>query len=864
MRKTLLFLMLLSVKLTFGQVSDDFTDGNFTSNPPWLGSQNSFFVNNFKQLQSKLSTTAQTVTLATANALALNVKWEFSVQLNFDPAPTNQARIYLIADQQELNGPLNGYFIQIGETGNTDSYDLYRQNGTTISKIIDGPPKTRANANSLLARLRVTRNELGKWELYTDITGGKNYVLEGTVTDLTFTNTKWFGVYCRYTATRSDGFIFDDFSVDELSPDVTAPTLLSIKTIDEFTIEATFSEGLSPVSALVNSNYELTKLGNPLTVLATALPNVYRLIFATALSSGAYTLTVNNVTDVKGNKIGANDSANLFYVKPYLAKKGDVAINEIFADPFPQVGLPNAEFVELWNTTNEYILLKGWKYEDLTSTYTFNNDTLKPKELVILAANADVGLFSIYGKTIGLSTWPSLNNDKDVLKLSNGTGTAIDEVAYTIDWYKDELKKQGGYSLELLDPNNSCTGIQNWQASNSVTGGTPGQQNTVYQHQLNAVAPKLLQASIVDEVTIRLTFSKSIDGAVAAMVSNYNINNGIGSPITASPQGPVFTTVELKFANPLVRGVENVITVSNLSDCAGNVIDPNANTAKIFKAKAIQKGDILISEILVNPKNGGVDFIEVYNYTDHVLDLKELKLANADIANAKVVSNLSQYIQPKTHWVLTTNPALIKQQYHVDFPNQFVQLNSFPTYNNDKGTVILLNENGVIDQLDYHEDMHLALLRNADGVSLERVSYVKPTAEIGNFKSAAAALGFATPTYRNSQEEDPNLAKNKVSLVNKTFSPDGDGFEDLLQIDYQFVHNGQLANVNIYSDQGILIRKLARNTSIATAGNFIWDGTNDKGQQSKVGIYVVKFDAFALNGKMESFKQTCVLAAKLN
>ncbi|KQC02705.1 lamin tail domain-containing protein [Pedobacter sp. Hv1] len=864
MRKTLLFLMLLSVKLTFGQVSDDFTDGNFTTNPTWLGNQTSFKINNSKQLQSGLSANAQTVTLATANAMALNVKWEFGVQMNFDPTATNQTRIYLIADQQDLNGPLNGYFIQIGESGGTDSYDLYRQTGTTVVKIIDGPPKTRANVNTLLARVKVTRNELGKWEIYTDITGGRNYVLDGTTVDLSFTTTNWFGVYCRYTATRSDGFIFDDFKVEELMPDMIAPSLLSIKVVDEFTVEALFSEGLTSTTALINTNYELSKIGNPTNVVLTNLPNVYKLTFATALSSGDYTLTVNKVTDLKGNEIGTNNKASIFYVKPYLAQKGDIVINEIFADPSPQIGLPNAEFVELWNTTDAYILLNGWKYEDLTSTYTFTSDTLKPKAYLILTANADASAFKGYGKTIGLSTWPSLNNDKDVLKLTSSTGTLIDEVAYNIDWYKDEVKKQGGYSLELIDPNNACKGIQNWGASTSLSGGTPGQQNASYQSQLGTTAPKLLLANIIDDLTIQLEFSKYIDAATAAMVSNYNINNGIGFPVTALPMSPAFTTVELKLASPLVRGIQNVITVNNLSDCAGNLIDPLANTAQIFKAKTILKGDILISEVLVNPKNGGVDFVEVYNQTDHVLDLKELKLSNLELNGSKIISSQSLYMPAKTHWVLTTNPTLIKQNYKADFPNQFVEMNSFPAYNNDKGTVVLLGENGIIDQLDYHEGMHLPLLKNADGVSLERVSYAKPTQEIGNFKSAAAAVGFATPSYRNSQEEDPNLVQNKVNLASKTFSPDGDGFEDLLQINYQFVKNGHLATVNIYTDRGILIRKLERNTSIATAGNFTWDGMDDNGQKSKVGIYVVKFDAFALNGKMESFKQVCVLAAKLN
>jgi hypothetical protein len=599
MRKTLLFLMLLSVKLTFGQVSDDFSDGNLTVNPSWSGYVSQFTINNSKQLQSKFSSNNQTVSLSVPTILALNTKWDFSIQLNFDPSTSNQARIYLISDVADLDGPLNGYFIQVGESGSADSYDLYKQNGTIVTKIIDGPARNRVDANLLVANIRVIRNDLGKWELYTDNTGGNNYTLEGSVIDLTFISTDWFGISCKYTSTRSDGFIFDNFNVQELSPDVTSPAIVSAKVIDDYTIEATFSERLDLASASQNNNYNLLKTGNPLAISATTLPYIFKLTYGSILQSGEYKLTVNGIKDLSGNLIGAKNEVSFFYVKPYQLKVGDV----------------------------------------------------------------------------------------------------------------------------------------------------------------------------------------------------------------------------------------------------------------------------LISEILVNPKTGGVDFIEIYNNSNQILDLTELQLANVDAngvpANIKPVTGSSVFMFPKSYWVLTSNPDVIRQNYEAKFSNQFIKMNSFPAYNNDKGSVILLGRNGVLEQFNYSEKMHIALLQNADGVALERVSFTKQANESGNFKSAAMSVGFATPTYQNSQEELVAI-KNNMSLNSKTFSPDGDGFEDLLQIDYQFVNNGYLANVDIYTDRGVLVRKLQRNTSIATAGNFSWDGLNDGGQQSKIGIYIVKFNAFALNGKTESFKQACVLAAKLN
>lgn len=866
MRKTLLFLLLLSVKLTFGQFRDNFSDGNFTANPLWSGQTSLFNINANKQLNSSLSAVAQTISLSTANNLALNVRWDFSVQLNFDPSATNLTRIYLISDQADLKGNLNGYFIQIGESGSTDSYDLYKQTGNSVSKIIDGKAKNRVNINFLSTKLRVTRDDLGKWEVYTSLDEGANYTLEGSVIDKTFTSTNWFGVYCKYTATRSNGFVFDDFNIEELVTDVTPPHLLSIKVIDGFNLEATFSEALAVHSALILSNYLLKEANeNPASISATATPNVFKLSFPRPFKSGNYTLIVNGINDLKGNST-VNTEASVFYIEPYIALKGDLVINEIFADPSPQIGLPAVEFVELWNTTDQYIVLNGWKYKDLTSIYTFLADTVRPNEYVILCAAADVNLFKAYGKTIGLSPWPTLNNDQDKLSLIDFQGIIMDEVFYADSWHKDLLKRQGGYSLELIDPKNKCLGIQNWQASNHSSGGTPGKENSVYRLQINLTAPKILSTSIVDETTIRIEFSKSIDSLSGAIADNYNLNNGMGRPLSVIPQFPDFMSVLLKLGAPITKGQEYLLTVNDIVDCAGNLIDPKENTVKLFMSKEIGKNDILISEVLVNPKQGGVDFIEIYNPTDHALDLSTLKVANIDasgnMANIKNITASITYIPSKAFWVLSSDNEIIKQHYEVKNQTHFTKVTSLPPFNNDKGTVILLGVQGVIDRFDYHEKMHFPLLKIVKGVSLERISFLRPTNEKDNFKSAAQASGFATPTYTNSQEESAGIT-NEVWLSNKAFSPDGDGFEDVLQLNYQFSGHDYLANVTIYNDKGLPVKKMLKNNSIPKTGYLIWDGLNEAGSLSKVGIYVIKFEVFTLNGKMQHFEKVCVLATKL-
>ena len=241
-------------------------------------------------------------------------------------------------------------------------------------------------------------------------------------------------------------------------------------------------------------------------------------------------------------------------------------------------------------------------------------------------------------------------------------------------------------------------------------------------------------------------------------------------------------------------------------------------------------------------------------------------MANVDVtgnlASIKNVSTSNLYVLPQSYWVLSTNTENLKANYYAENPNNFVQLLSLPTYNNDKGTVVLLSNNQVLDRFDYNEKMHIALLQNPDGVSLERVSFTKSSNEIGNFKSAAASVGYATPTYKNSQQMGDD--ETYVNLVSKTFSPDGDGFEDFLLLDYKMGENANLATINIFTDKGKLVRKLLKNETIGTVGQLTWDGLNDGGGKCNVGIYVIVFESFDLNGNIKKFKNTCVLATKLN
>lgn len=863
MRKCLLFLLLLYSKTLFSQANDNFGSGNFSG---WQGDHPAFFINPAQQLQTKAANEAQTVSLSIPNTLSGNIEWEFYVQLDFDPSSQNQLRIYLISDKEDLKGPLNGYFVQIGESGNTDSYDLYLQNGTTVTKIIDGPAKSRIGTG-IKARIRASRDASGNWELQTAIDNETVFATEGMVNDNTFAASQHFGFWCKYTKTNSGRFIFDDVLIESTAPaDDEPPKVITAAIIDSLTLKISFSEPLEDLSAKATFSYSLNNnYGNPEAVHPTDDAAVYLLKFNKTFETGNYVLMVNDVKDLNGNSIAANSTIPFPYKKPYTAKKGDLIINEIFADPSPQIDLPGLEFIELYNASSETLYLKEWKYSDASNTAVLPADSILSGEHLILSAKADTNEFKTYGRVLGISPWPSLNNAADKLTLISPENAVIDAVYYTDKWYKDTEKKAGGWTLERISAKGFCSGIQNWTASEDISGGTPGRQNSVSTKE-NDEPLKLLSASLKDSITVVLKFNRPADSLSAASAQNYSINNGVGIPLSALPMGPFFNHIELTFAQKLGRGKSYQAKAENLSDCAGILIK-DSNTAQFFYPDKINKGDILISEVLFNPRSGGSDFVEIYNYSDKILDLSELSIAGMrgdSLVNSYKISAEQLLFQPKEYLVLSADPENIQKEYYTENPDGFIKMIKFPAYNNDAGTIVLLSDNTRIDQFNYVENMHFPLIKDPKGVSLERSSFSVKTNEPGNFRSAAASAGFATPGYKNSQYIEAVSGTEELQLASETFSPDNDGFEDALQVLYHFKEPGLTANVSIYNNRGTLIRRLVRNQTLSSEGTFIWDGLTDFSEKASVGIYFIYCEVFNTKGQVKKFRKTCVLAAKFN
>jgi hypothetical protein len=546
----------------------------------------------------------------------------------------------------------------------------------------------------------------------------------------------------------------------------------------------------------------------------------------------------------------------------------DVVIDEIMADPTPQISLPSNEWIELKNVSANPVNLQNWRIGDATGlSGPMPNFVLQPDSFVIVCTGSVVAAMQVYGRVVSVISFPSLDNDGDQLYLKSNTGLTIHAVSYSLSWYQNAVKSDGGWTLEMIDTKNPCSGINNWKASIDARGGSPGIKNSVDAVNNDQSSPSIKNAYTSDNLNIVIVFDEPVDSLKGATVANYSIDGGL-SIQSATSISPLFDKVQLRLTTAMQANIVYTITVSNVTDCKNNSIGTK-NKTKIGLPVDAAVMEMVINEILFNPKSGASDYVEFYNRSNKIFDANKLYIANRNSSGAinspKLISIIPYYIFPGDYLVVTEDAVNLPLNYMVQNPDAVFVVSSMPSFPDDKGDVILLNLQGaVVDEVKYLDDWQFALIANPDGVSLERIDPDGTSQEATNWHSAASTAGYGTPTYKNSQYKLLQSINASVEVTPKVFSPDNDGRDDIATIQYKTTEPGYVANITIYDANGRPVRNLVKNATLGLQGYWVWDGLDDKKLKLPVGTYIVFTEIFNLNGKKEIFKNVVVLARQLN
>ena len=573
-------------------------------------------------------------------------------------------------------------------------------------------------------------------------------------------------------------------------------------------------------------------------------------------------IKIKEVLDLSGNALDEIEQPFVLYSPmPF-----DIIINEIMADPSPAVGLPEVEWIEIKNISSFDINIAGWRVAKTAGkSGPLPNYMLPPDSFLILCSTGSMATLLPFAKTKSVTSFPSLTNTGELIYLLSPNDHVIHTVNYSENWYQNELKKLGGWSLEMIDSHNPCSGQVNWNASIDEKGGSPGKENSIQQINPDNHSPSLLRAFAKDSITVVAYFDEPLDSTNAATPQRYVLSDGIGQPSFVELIPPSFDKALLHLNSPLTNNKIYTLLINNVSDCVNNNIGNN-NVVRVGMEQPAEILDLVVNELLFNPSPVCNDYVELYNRSKRIINLKKIFVANENTEG--IIDNITRLIDedyllfPGDYIVLTENASLVKNNYAVLNPSSILEV-SLPSFNDDEGNVILLNEDGSqIDKLSYNEDWHFSLLNNKEGVSLERIDYNAETQNKENWHSASGGAGYGTPTYKNTQYTGESNSSDELLVQPKVFSPDNDGTDDFVSIYYTFSGPGYVVNMVVYDAAGRAVRNLQKNTLCGMKGIFRWDGLGENFQKLQEGLYILYTEVFNLEGKIKHFKNVIVLGKK--
>jgi hypothetical protein len=788
-------------------------------------------------------------------------KWSFKIKHGYDPSASNNWGVFLISDDEPLSmipgGKVNGFVIGVNLTGNDDTLRLWKIKNGTLSIVLNTGINWERNIGSKSpATVSVERSQTGLWKTGVFSSAG-TIINTATGIDIELFNAEWFGVYYKYTSTCDRLLWVDDISIDGVYYEDKMPPEI-IKCINDTYYSVVLTLNEEPAAGFfMASDFSWNGISQTARDAIKISPVSVRLLFDKRfINKTENNIIISSLCDRKGN---CNNNVSVSFT-PVWAEPGDVVISEIMADPVPAVSLPEREYLEILNRTDFQFNLKNWKLTSETSDAVFPETIIKPGERLIICQMQDTSLFTKYGRVTGVKSFPALTDAGRTIILSDSLGSLIHGVDYSSTWYGDDLKKDGGWSLEMIDPEFPFFSDGNWSASVSKFGGTPGSPNSVNRSNPDLTFKGIINAFPGDSSYLIVSFPEPVKN-LAESVNGIKIDDNDIQSVHVSD--PLMKEFVIKPFNPFIRHQQYSLKIpGTVTDFAGNF--PEVGNFVFGMPEKTVKSDIVFNEILFNPLPGDADYIELYNSSEKIIDASELLLVSVNemgnYSSTITLSSVNRVILPGSFYVITTDRKALLNRYFSSCEKNIFQVSQLPSMPDDKGHLILFNrELELIDEVSYNEKMHYSLLSGHEGISLEKIRPSVLSSDPANWHSASETAGWGTPGAPNSIYSEKQVTDDRVVFSSTRITPDNDGHEDLLVIDLNLKGMGNIVSVTIYDETGNFIRKLANNLLAGSTAAITWDCTAKDGSLVNTGIYIILITVFDDTGKTVKWKRVCAV-----
>jgi hypothetical protein len=851
--------LLLQGSCLYAQFSDDFSDGDFTGDPEWMGASDWFTVDADRQaLRLNAPAVAGEATLFTASQSMEEAVWQFSFRMGFNPSSANYAWVYLAAEGTDIAQLQRAFYLVLGSSA--DNVSLWQVKEGQHELLIEGLAG-RFNSNTPEGDIRVTRHRGGQMMLETKV--GEEWDEEGRTEDTEGFASGWFGLSCHYTSTRSTLFWFSDFLVEGAAYSDTVPSRVeTFEVVDARTVRIRFSREIM-AETFDGSSFYWQDGG----------PAVADFSWSDALTVDIYLAEdyPNGQSMVAGlqSVLGANgapleDAEFTLYF--YKTQRYDLVFSEVMAQPTSSMELPETPYVELYNRSEQPVNVGGFTLTVGSKKALLADYVLFPGDYLLLLPGGQADAWSQVENKLEVSGWPALPVAGSEVVLWDNFGDVVAAFHYHREMGQAGFKRDGGWSLEVRDMHHLSGDPSNWDYCTDQSGGTPGRENSISADLPDVVAPSIGSVYLSGDSCLELQFTEPLDAGFLA-----ELDNSWFSPAGLSVQSsrlsePFRSGLEVCFTDKIPENIGFSMTFGDLpEDLAGNRL-LMGSPVRFARPVAAQPFEVVINELLFDPPEGGADFVELYNRSNKHLDLSGLYVSRSNDAGIPEtlvpLSTEKRALFPGDYLVLTGDKDWLMKTYGVPEERAVLLVDGMPNYVNAGGTVILSDHKAtVIDALSYNEAMHYQLLGTTKGVSLERIDAHAETKQVYNWHSASADEGYATPGRKNSQSVRPSVTgvDDFIFLEPEVFTPNQDGIDDLLLIRYAFEKSGYSCSVTIYNRAGQSVRYLVNNELAGTIGFYTWDGLNEQNARCATGIYVVLVRCFHPSGEVKEVKKVAVL-----
>lgn len=513
----------------------------------------------------------------------------------------------------------------------------------------------------------------------------------------------------------------------------------------------------------------------------------------------------------------------------------EIHVSEVMANP--QGSEYENEFVELYNASPRVMQIKGWVFSDGkgidTLVHVSGPERIPPGGFALILDPSYAIISGIYSGIIPEGT-PLYSISTDATFGSAGLSNTGEEV---LIWNPDSTISSGmawsqttenGFSWERVSQDVADDEAR-WEESR-VVNGTPGYQNSVTRVAHDLGIGFLSAVSHPEANQIR----------VACKIHNW----GSQSLASAQLRLRLLQHEDLLATNtldiPLIETGDSLLleTSFSISRCGWlNIvaeIDSDADTVRsnnsgqLYQYRGCLESPLIVNEIMPLPATGEPEWVELYNRSNRTINLQFWSMSDDNTEKHRLTDSV-RYLLSHEYVLLS------KSDYIPGSPieSKILEVATFPSLNNQFDAVFIYDPNGNgQDSIRYDASSGLV-----PGRSYERLSAQGAGAE--NWRVCVHERG-STPGAVNSLDIAGMKSMMGVKLTPNPFTPNGDGREDIMLIQYELPVPQALMSISIFDLGGHLIAQPASLISAAHKGTVSWDGHATYGGIAITGLYICK------------------------